>query len=246
MLTHEDIQRLRAPLPLNDHEVKIKVSPTKDDKGAWKKSMWLAYIDQTGVIPLLQDIDPNYSWLVIDKQRVDPRLCVVTGRLIIGGASYDGVGGATPNYDNDPYSEDTEKAAETDAFKRAAVKCGVGLYLRNAPQIWVDGNLGKGYEAKDAAWAQFSAWYSKTYGMPQNSATKPQNGVSSNPASIPSQTAQNTPNITPEQQEAETASKANGYPIDYSKNPAPNNRNDKYGWDTWLERQAKIYKGPRF
>lgn len=176
-LSREDILKFRAPLPLDDHEVKIKVAPKKDDKGGMKKSMWLAYIDKTGIIPLIQDVDPNYSWIVVDKTRVSERLCVVTGRLIIGGNSYDGVGGATPNYDNDPYSEDTEKAAETDAFKRAAINVGVGLYLRNAPQIWVDGNLGSGYQAKDEAWKQFEAWYRKTYGgQPQQQKATAPNG----------------------------------------------------------------------
>jgi len=226
MLTHEDIQRLRAPLPLNDHEVKIKVLPRDG-----KKSMWLVYIDQTGIIPLLQDIDPNYSWMVVDKQRVDERLCVVTGRLIIGGASYDGVGGSTPNYDDDPYSEDTEKAAETDAFKRAAVKCGVGLYLRNAPQIWVDGNLGKGYEARDAAWKQFDAWYSKTYGIPHERATSAKNGVSSNPAPTPSQPAQNASKNAYER--AMQWAKSNSY--DISKHPYPNNRDSEVVAREWCE-----------
>jgi hypothetical protein len=165
MLTKADIEKLCAPLPLQDHEVKIKVAPRKDDKGEMKKSMWLTYIDQTAIIPLILDVDPNYGWQIIDKQRhPGEKLCVVTGRLIICEAARDGVGGATPNYDKDPYSEDTEKAAETDALKRAAVKFGIGLYTRNLPQIWVDGNLGDGYKAKDAAWAQFEAWYRKTYG----------------------------------------------------------------------------------
>lgn len=159
MLTPEDIQAFQAPLPLADHEAREK--GTNKDK---TKKQYLVYINQEGVIPLLNSIDPNWTW---DVQNVHFETAYVTvaGRLTIKGVSRDGVGGNSPNGSSSPVDEDTVKGAETDALKRAALRFGVGLYLRGTPTFWVDAALPP-WEGAKTALSQFSEWYRKTFALP--------------------------------------------------------------------------------
>lgn len=73
----------------------------------------------------------------------------------------------------------------------------------------------------------------KITSMPVPTTTTPQNA----------QNGANSANTTAEQQDAENRSLALGYPVDYSKNPPPNNRSDKVAWEVWLSRQEKVWKG---
>lgn len=162
-LTPQDIKALQAPLPLADHEAREK--GTNKDK---TKKQYLIYINQEGVIPLLNAIDPNWSW---DVQNVhfEPHYVSVTGRLTIKGVSRDGVGGNSPNGQNSPVDEDTVKGAETDALKRAALRFGVGLYLRSTPTFWIPIS-DKSWEDAEKALKEFSVWYTRTF---PGTSTKP-------------------------------------------------------------------------
>lgn len=157
-LTPEDILALEAPLPLSAHDARAK-GQNKDKT----KTQYLIYIDQEGVIPLLNSIDPNWSWDVLSVH-FDAKYVSVTGRLTIKGVSRDGVGGNSPNGANSPVSEDTVKGAETDALKRAALRFGVGLYLRSAPTFWIDVVPNKAWEEAAAANKQFASWYNREFG----------------------------------------------------------------------------------
>lgn len=173
-LTPEDIKTLQAPLPLSDHEAREK--GTNKDK---TKKQYLFYINQEGVIPLLNAIDPNWSWDVLNVH-FEQHYVSVTGRLTIKGVARDGVGGNSPNGASAPVDEDTVKGAETDALKRAALRFGVGLYLRSSPMCWVDANLPP-WEGAKVALAEFGAWYKREYGA--------QNGNKPQPRQQPTQNA---------------------------------------------------------
>lgn len=157
-LTAEDIKRLEMPLPLEDHEARAK---GKNKAGT--QQQWLIYITQEGVIPLLNSIDPNWTWDVRDSSKWD-KYAVVTGRLTIKDVFRDGRGGNSPNSASASTDEDTEKGAETDALKRAAVKFGVGLYLRGAPAIWLPyAESNKPWEDEQKALAEFAKWYNREF-----------------------------------------------------------------------------------
>ena len=154
-LTPEDIKILEAPLPLEDHEVRAKGLNQKKDK-----QQWLIYITQEGIIPLLNRVDPDWSWEVRET-RNGVGYVSATGRLTLKGAFRDGTGGSSPNSAGSKVDEDTEKGAETDTFKRAAMRFGVGLYLRSAPMISLDYTEGtsKPWELEKQALEQVSKWY---------------------------------------------------------------------------------------
>ncbi|MDA8115720.1 MAG: Rad52/Rad22 family DNA repair protein [Acidithiobacillus sp.] len=156
-LTPDDIRALEAPLPLEHHEARAAGKNKAGDK-----QQWLIYITQEGIIPRLNSVDANWTWDVRES-RETTRYAVVTGRLTIKGVYRDGTGGGSPNGSNSPMTEDTEKGAETDALKRAAMRFGVGLYLRSQPMIWVP-ITEKTWEDEKAALADFAKWYQRQFG----------------------------------------------------------------------------------
>jgi hypothetical protein len=55
----------------------------------------------------------------------------------------------------------------------------------------------------------------------------------------------NTAQKTPEQLEAEQVSIDNDMPVDFSRNPPPNEKHNKTQWEAWLKRQFTMYKKQR-
>lgn len=166
-LTPQDIERLQAPLPLADHEARAKGT----NKEGTKKQ-FLIYINQECVIPLLNSIDPNWTWEV-QNVHFEPKYVSVTGRLTLKGIARECVGGNSPNGKNSPVDEDTVKGAETDALKRAALRFGVGLYLRGVPTFWIDAEL-PDWKGAEEALKQFGGWYQREF---SNAAKNGQQGT---------------------------------------------------------------------
>lgn len=185
-LTPQDILAFQAPLPLDDHEAREK--GTNKDKS---KKQYLIYINQEGVIPLLNGIDPNWTWEVVNI-RYEGAYVSVTGRLTIKGVSRDGVGGNSPNGSNSPVDEDTVKGAETDALKRASLRFGIGLYLRSSPTFWIDASLPP-WEGSKKALEEFAVWYKREFGKASqaqnNRSAPPQPPAPAPNASTPSQSS---------------------------------------------------------
>src|SRR5688572_8875617 len=79
---------------------------------------------------VLNVTEGSYSWEVVKLEMVmlgERMIWVCHGRLTINGHTYDGIG-THPFQD-----EESAKAAESDAYKRAAVKIGVALHLYTDP-----------------------------------------------------------------------------------------------------------------
>jgi len=118
--------RLAAPFPPD--AVSWRVGSTTKDKA---KGMALAYIDARDVMDRLDEVLGPDSWS--DSYDVHgPRvICTLSLRLGEGGdwvSKSDGAGDT---------AVESEKGAISDAFKRAAVKWGVGRYLYSLPSPWV-------------------------------------------------------------------------------------------------------------
>jgi len=99
----------------------------------------LYYIPGKWYIERLNDIvGENWQWEVVSIQPTGISY-IVHGRLTIDGISRDGIGGADLKFAKDKEKtpinvssegfENTVKSAETDAFKRACEKFGLGLFL---------------------------------------------------------------------------------------------------------------------
>lgn len=193
MLTAEHIEILSKPLPPEDHYVLPK-GKTKDGK----KQQYLPYIDQTGIIPLLNRIDPNWTWEVFNIVEKE-RFVYATGRLTLLGVSRDGVGENSPNGSSQPVDGDTVKGAVTDAFKRAALAFGVGLYLRNVPQFWIN-VTDKQYIDKQTALDEFMKWYHAQFGGNGRSYSAPVETTEANKPQVATKqqpTAKNQPSSKP-------------------------------------------------
>ena len=122
----ETYEALKHPFPAN--VIHWRVGSTNRDK---TKGIALAYIDARDVMKRLDDVVGFTNW---QDEYVETR----TGRLICRlGLNLsdewiwksDGAGDT---------SVEGEKGAISDAFKRAAVKFGVGRYLYYLPNVWVD------------------------------------------------------------------------------------------------------------
>lgn len=79
---------------------------------------------------------------------------------------------------------------------------------------------------------------------PQNAPKQPLNQSGdggSNVVTLPPPSVQKTP----EQLEAEKVSTDNDMPVDYSRNPPPNEKSNRTQWEAWLKRQFTMYKKVR-
>ena len=118
-------KRLAAPFP--PHLVSFRVGPTTQDK---TKGMALAYIDARDVMYRLDEVcgpenwQDEYPWS--DGRRVVCRIGIKIGDEWIW--KTDGAGDT---------ETEGEKGALSDAFKRSAVKWGVGRYLYDVDAPWV-------------------------------------------------------------------------------------------------------------
>jgi len=118
-------QRLAAPFPA--HLVSWRVGSTTGDKS---KGMALAFIDARDVMERLDDVCSPAGWQCRYPHANGKTVCEIG--LKVGDEwiwKADGAG------DTDV---EKEKGALSDAFKRAAVRWGIGRYLYHLPSPWVD------------------------------------------------------------------------------------------------------------
>lgn len=120
-LTPENLETLRRKFTLNEHEF----------------TRGYAYITESAVTTRIEEVDPAWSWVIINEWvRDNQAICI--GRLTIGDISRDGVGMQPLTIKSTKTGEilegtEPEKSAATDALKRAARLFGIGRYLLDLP-----------------------------------------------------------------------------------------------------------------
>ncbi|OCX68475.1 hypothetical protein A6M27_17075 [Acidithiobacillus thiooxidans] len=123
--------RLAAPFPRSEIQGRVQGKP-----GRTGKAQVVAYIDARTVMKRLDDVIGPQNW----KDEV---------RLMEGGAGFiSRISLRIPDSGEWIYREDVAdlssiealKGGASDAFKRAAVKLGIGRYLYDLPTVWVDLN----------------------------------------------------------------------------------------------------------
>lgn len=132
-------ERLRAPFP--PEQVSWRVGPTNKEK---TKGIALAFIDARDAMDRLDDVVGPDGWQDRYPHAGDKTVCEidvwVEGRGWVTKA--DGAG------DTDM---EAEKGALSDAFKRSAVRWGIGRYLYHLDSPWVEIEpFGKSYKIKDS------------------------------------------------------------------------------------------------
>lgn len=141
-LTKEDVAMLRRPY----HTNAVKWLPI--GKVSERGVMCMPHIDASLVIERLSDVDPGWSEVtapvLLDVGSADPLGLAQQSpwkcELTVGGVTRTGYGqldGMSAKLDGKHV-----KAGESDALKRAALKFGVGAYLRAIPTIWLSKQVG--------------------------------------------------------------------------------------------------------
>ena len=120
------LEELKKPFPVK--AIHWRVGATSKDK---TKGIALAYIDARDAMKRLDDVLGMENWQ--DKYIETP-----SGRLICELSIRVNDEWVTKSDGAGDTEVEGEKGAISDAFKRAAVKFGVGRYLYYLPNIWVE------------------------------------------------------------------------------------------------------------
>src|SRR5512135_2457147 len=134
-LTPEVLEKLKKPFPASKISFKCQTKP--NEKG---NSLVVAYIDARDVMERLDDVvGPDWSDRYEKAGTASGLVCYLT----VGGVTRADVG--SEDNENEP-----AKSAFSDAFKRAAVKFGVGRFLYDLPKMWAKAKpVGKSFVLED-------------------------------------------------------------------------------------------------
>lgn len=133
-LTNEILKELAKPFPANKISIKVQTKP--NDNG---NALCVAYIDARDVMERLDSVVGG-AWS--DDYRAAPSGGLECALTVMGVTRRD-VG-------DDKNDNETEKAGYSDAFKRAAVKFGIGRFLYDMPKMFAKvKQIGKNYYLAD-------------------------------------------------------------------------------------------------
>lgn len=143
----EDLfSRLAEPFPPD--AISWRVGSTTADKS---KGMALAYLDARDVMDRLDLVCGPDGWQNRYTHAGGITVCEIGVRLEDGSWVWKADGAGTSDIE-------AEKGALSDAFKRAAVRWGIGRYLYSLPSPWVDlVAAGKGHKIKDDQYSKLRA-----------------------------------------------------------------------------------------
>lgn len=165
-----DFERLRAPF--DPKRIHWRVGSTTKDK---KRGLALAYIDARDVMDRLDDVVGIDGWQC-RYPHANGKTCCELGVRIDGQWIWKSDGAGDTDFEGD-------KGAFSDAFKRAAVRFGIGRYLYDLPAEWVDiVARGNSYAISDDALSSLQAKLFRVAKVEEprdatnDSATKPANG----------------------------------------------------------------------
>jgi hypothetical protein len=159
-------QRLKAPFPPD--KVSWRLGATKKDKTS---GIALAYIDARDVMERLDEIVGPENWQNKYSHAEGKTVCDIGVQFSLGNWVWkaDGAG------DSDV---EAEKGALSDAFKRAAVRFGIGRYLYDLGNTWVEiEQHGNSYAIKSSEYAKLKNTLARNFPAPS-----PQTAQESKPA----------------------------------------------------------------
>ena len=121
----EIIQKLSAPF--NENEIEWRVGSTTKDK---TKGMMLAYVTNRAIMNRLDDVVGPENWKQTFRELHDGVVCALSIRV--------NDEWITKEDGADLTKIETTKGGISDAMKLAAVQFGIGRYLYDAENVWVD------------------------------------------------------------------------------------------------------------
>jgi hypothetical protein len=173
------VQKLNAVFPLSDHNI-------RKGGGYGDNTQWFVYIKKDAIVRRLDSLFPmEWETKLSDIRRTihndgefDYGTSTVSCAIIIKDKTRESNGSSVDKpinkYVNKKKtvigytSENTEKSAATDAFKRAARMWGIGLYLEQSPSI----------ECKNKSDAEmvFASWYNDVISVDNDVIISPEDG----------------------------------------------------------------------
>lgn len=121
--------KLKAPFPPS--KISWRVGSTTADK---KKGLAFGYIDARDVMERLDEVCGPENWQCSYPHATGKTVCSISVRVIREDGAADWISKADGAGDSDV---EAEKGALSDAFKRCAVRFGIGRYLYDIPATWV-------------------------------------------------------------------------------------------------------------
>ncbi len=128
------IPELRRPFTPQAVQLKIQTNPKQRQDGSWGKALIVTFMDSRMCAERLNSVVPG-EW----SDEYEPMFATGGGaagvvcRLTVCGATRSDVG-----FEQDIATDMGLKGLYSDAFKRAAVKFGIGAYLYALPKMYVD------------------------------------------------------------------------------------------------------------
>lgn len=157
IMSEVSLEQLRAPFPKEKHG---------------KNYGGYVYIDETAVSERLDEVDPNWSFEIVNVI-IREKNVSVHARLTVCGVSRDGIGTQTVEYvkekddkgkvigETDVEISEVEKGAATDALRRCARLFGIGRYLLGGAPLVAKG--GDKNWSDTPAWKAFNQWYDSQF-----------------------------------------------------------------------------------
>ncbi len=191
-LTREQLEQLRKPFPASKISFKCQTKP--NEKG---NSLVVAYIDARDVMERLDDvIGPDWSDRYEKAGTAKGLVCYLT----VCGVTRADVG-------DDDNENEPVKSAYSDAFKRAAVKFGIGRFLYDLPKMWGKAKpVGKSFVLEDGEVERLRRQVddflggrksSGSFGIPAPVSAVPAKAPAKAVASAPSGTGSKNPDAAP-------------------------------------------------
>jgi len=123
---------LKRPFPREQVHFRAGATNAKRNGGKATKAIALAYIDARDVMDRLDEVVGSEHWKDSYKETARGRvICTLS-------INYPGIGWISKSDGAGDTGTEGEKGAISDAFKRAAVKHGIGRYLYAFPNEWYD------------------------------------------------------------------------------------------------------------
>jgi len=132
---------LRKPFPRELISWRVGATNKNKNGGKATKGIALAYIDARDVMQRLDDVVGPQNWQALHPHANGKTSCKVgirNGSVTINGSEIKAEEWVWKENGAGDSAMDAEKGAFSDSFKRAAVLWGVGRYLYDVPNIWVD------------------------------------------------------------------------------------------------------------
>lgn len=171
--------KLKAPFPPS--KISWRVGSTTQDK---KKGLAFGYIDARDVMERLDEVCGPENWQCSYPHATGKTICSIGVRICREGEGFEWIWKSDGAGDSDV---EAEKGAMSDAFKRSAVRFGIGRYLYDIPATWVAIEpMGKSFKIAESEYPRLEKVLAgQKAPAPKPAAAKPEAGPATKQSIMP-------------------------------------------------------------